>query len=191
MALREILTHQGASAGVFISDSLDSAPLVQFEDEFITHTMKREREIDLNMQGSTDEFEPDLKRPKFEDVSSQWMDTMVVARKDSNSDISVKVEDDRRDLGSELINEYSNVGSVKVEPDSYLDTSLSPSKEVAAETTILKDYSSIKEMDVAKSLSENGELMNWIKFARHSWLKNSQFLQDCAIRFLCVLALDR
>ncbi|GMN49583.1 hypothetical protein TIFTF001_018736 [Ficus carica] len=191
MALREILTHQGASAGVFISDSLDSAPLVQLEDEFITHTMKRDREIDLNMQGSTDEFEPDLKRPKFEDVSSQWMDTMAVARKDSNSDISFKVEDDRRDLGSDLINEYSNVGSVKVEPDSCLDTSLSPSKEVAAETTILKDYSSIKEMDVAKSLSENGELMNWIKFARHSWLKNSQFLQDCAIRFLCVLALDR
>lgn len=191
MALREILTHQGASAGVFISDSLDSAPLVQLEDEFITHTMKRDREIDLNMQGSTDEFEPDLKRPKFEDVSSQWMDTMVVTRKDSNSVISFKVEDDRRDLGSELINEYSNVGSVKVEPDSYLDTSLSPSKEVAAETTILKDYSSIKETDVAKSLSENGELMNWIKFARHSWLKNSQFLQDCAIRFLCVLALER
>ncbi|CBI40030.3 unnamed protein product, partial [Vitis vinifera] len=34
-------------------------------------------------------------------------------------------------------------------------------------------------------------LMNLIKVARHSWLKNSEFLQDCAIRFLCVLSLDR
>ncbi|XP_024019223.1 TATA-binding protein-associated factor BTAF1 isoform X2 [Morus notabilis] len=191
MALREILTYQGASAGVFMPDmSLDGSPFVQLEDELTSHTMKREREIDLNVQGSIDETEPNLKRPKFEDVSSPLMYTTIFPSKDSKSDTSIKVEDVRWDLVSEPISECSNVGSIKAEPDSYIDTTLYPSTEVA-ETTTLKDSSSMKETDVMKSLSENGEMMNWIKLARHSWLKNCQFLQDCAIRFLCVLSLDR
>lgn len=191
MALREILTHQGASAGVFMPDlSLDSAQFFQFEDEFVSHRMKRDREIDLNMQGPIDEFEPNLKKPKFTDVSSPWMDTMVFDSKDCNLDVSIKVEDGRFDLPSEPINEFSSVSSVNVEPDSYLDTTLYSSKEVA-ETNMFKESSSIKDTDVMKNPSENCELMNWIKLVRHSWLKNCQFLQECALRFLCVLSLDR
>ncbi|PON37204.1 Coatomer beta subunit [Parasponia andersonii] len=193
MALREILTHQGASAGVFMPDlSMDGTQFFHLEDGSVLHRMKREREreIDLNMQGPTEEFEPNPKMPKFSDVSSPWMDTMVVASNDCNPDISIKVEDGRCDLPSEPIIDFSNVSSVKVEPDSYLDTTSYSSKEVV-ETTTLKDSSSIKETDVMKNLSENCELMNWIKLGRHSWLKNCQFLQECAVRFLCVLSLDR
>lgn len=205
MALREILTHQGASAEVFMPNlSLDNAQFFQLEDESVSHRMKRDREIDLNMQGPTDEFEPNLKRPKFTDASSPWMDLMVFPSKDCNSEFSIKAEDGSLDLPSEPINEpsepikepsepineFSNVSSVKVEPDSYLNTTLYSNKEVA-ETTVFTDSSNIKETDVMKKLPENCELMNWVKLARHSWLKNCQFLQECAIRFLCVLSLDR
>ena len=83
MALREIFTQQGASAGVFMPDlSWDGAVFVEVEDKGISNTMKRERErerererlIDLNMQVSADGLQPNLRRPKFEDVSSstQW-----------------------------------------------------------------------------------------------------------------------
>ncbi|XP_062108319.1 TATA-binding protein-associated factor BTAF1-like isoform X2 [Humulus lupulus] len=201
MALREILTHQGASAGVFMPDlSFDGAQFFQLEDEFVSHRMKREREIDLNMQGPTDEFEPNMKMPKFTDVSSPWVDTMTIANIDCNSDINIKVEDGSMcDLLAEPITELSNLSSVKVESDSHLDTTLYSTKEdttlysnkEVTETAIFEDSSSIKETDVMKNISENSELMNWIKLARHSWLKNCQFLQECAIRFLCVLSLDR
>ncbi|XP_060973663.1 TATA-binding protein-associated factor BTAF1 isoform X1 [Cannabis sativa] len=219
MALREILTHQGASAGVFMPDlSLDGAQFFQLEDEFVSHRMKRERAIDLNIQGPTDEFEPNMKMPKFTDVSSPWVDTMSVANIDCNTDINIKVEDDSIcDLPAEPVTEFSNVSTVKVESDSHLDitlhskeeditlysnkedtaqysnkeeTTLYSNKEVT-ETALFEDSSSIKETDVMRNISENSELMNWIKLARHSWLKNCQFLQECAIRFLCVLSLDR
>nr|POF20768.1 tata-binding protein-associated factor btaf1 [Quercus suber] len=55
MALREIFTQQGASAGVFMPDlSWDGAVFVEVEDQ--------------------DGLQPNLRRPKFEDVSSstQW-----------------------------------------------------------------------------------------------------------------------
>ena len=45
IGLREILTHQGASAGVFMPDlSWDGALFVELEDKGISNTMKRERE---------------------------------------------------------------------------------------------------------------------------------------------------
>ena len=45
MALREIFTQQGASAGVFMPDlSWDGAVFVEVEDKGISNTMKRERE---------------------------------------------------------------------------------------------------------------------------------------------------
>lgn len=69
MALREILTHQGASASVFKHDSRMSGTLfIELEDKSIPNILKRERDIDLNMQVSADEFVLNLKRPKLEDV---------------------------------------------------------------------------------------------------------------------------
>jgi len=51
MALREILAHQGASAGVFKPDSpMGGTLFIELEDKSIPTTLKREREIDLNMQ---------------------------------------------------------------------------------------------------------------------------------------------
>ncbi|XP_027910270.1 TATA-binding protein-associated factor BTAF1-like isoform X3 [Vigna unguiculata] len=50
MALREILAHQGASAGVFKPDSpMGGTLFIELEDKSIPTTLKREREIDLNI----------------------------------------------------------------------------------------------------------------------------------------------
>lgn len=190
MALREILTHQGASAGVFMPQI--NASFVELEDEYTSYTIKREREIDLNMQIPTYESEPSLKRAKIEDVSCPLIETVVSASDNCNFGVSLEAEVDGLNLPSEPGN--FNVSSIKVEPESYLDAVWCSSKE-AADTTDSKDCSdnkvSLEKHDILKNPRENYELMNFVKLARHSWLKNSEFLQDCAIRFLCVLSLDR
>ncbi|CAN6696823.1 unnamed protein product [Malus baccata var. baccata] len=185
MALREILTHQGVSAGVFMPDlSLEGAMFVELENKCTSSTMKRDREIDLNTQVPIDESETELKKPKFEDVTSPFMDTMVSTSKSGDFDVSIQVEDSSCKSPSGQVNGQLHVSSVKVEPC-----------EQPAQTTELKAQSdnkgSFQKMDVLKRLSENSDMMNLVKLARHSWLKNCEFLQDCAIRFLCVLSLDR
>jgi TATA-binding protein-associated factor len=194
MALREILTHQGASAGVSMSYlSWDGALFVELEDKGISNTMKREREIDLNMQVSSDGLQPNLKRPKFEDVSSSTMANIVSSTEVSNFDVCMKV-DHGGNLPSGLDNGQLNVTSVKVEPESFLD-GVRYSCEDAADNIEMKVYAedqvSTGKADMLKNIPENCELMNLVKLARHSWLKNCEFLQECAIRLLCVLSLDR
>lgn len=196
MALREILSHQGTSAGVFMPDfSSDGGLLVELEDEYPSHMIKREREIDLNMQIPAYDSESSLKRLKHEDVSSPWVDTTVSASNDYNFGTSLKAEGDGSNLPYAPANCQFNVGSVKVEPESYVDTVMYSSNEAAADTAETKDFSSIKisldKKELLTDLSDNYELMNLVKLARHSLLKNWEFLQDCAIRFLCVLSLDR
>ncbi|XP_008219029.1 PREDICTED: TATA-binding protein-associated factor BTAF1 [Prunus mume] len=195
MALREILTHQGASAGVFMPDlNLDSAMFRELENKYKSYTMKRERDIDLNMQVPIDESGPKLKKPKFEDVSSPFIDTVVSASKDGDFDISMQTEDDGCKSPSGQVNGQLHVTSLKVDPKCFLNAMPHP-HEQPAETTELKGHSdnkgSFQKMDVLKSLTENSDMLNLVKLARHSWLKNCEFLQDCAIRFLCVLSLDR
>ena len=194
MALREILTHQGASAGVFMPDlSWDSALFVELEDKGISNTMKREREIDLNMQVSSDGLQPDLKKPKFEDVSSSAMANIVSSSEVGNFDVCMKI-DHGWNLPLGLDNGQLNVTPVKVEPESFLDGACDSCKD-AADTAEMKGYVedkvSIGKADLLKNIPENCELMNFVKLARHSWLKNCEFLQECAIRLLCVLSLDR
>lgn len=185
MALREILTHQGASAGVFMPDlSLDDALFADLESKWTSQTMKRNREIDLNVQVPIDEFGTMVKKPKFEDVSCPFLETMISASKDENVDISMQVEDGGCNLPSEQGNGQLCFSSLKVEPELY------PCEQPVC-TTELKCEASSQKLDLLRSLTENNELMNLVKLVRHSWLKNCEFLQDCAIRFLCVLSLDR
>ncbi|KAF5936237.1 hypothetical protein HYC85_027366, partial [Camellia sinensis] len=70
MALREILTHQGACAGVYMLDLSSDDPFSETKD--------KGREIDLNMQVLADEIEPNLKWPKVEDSSSPLMELTPV-----------------------------------------------------------------------------------------------------------------
>ncbi|KAF5725765.1 DNA binding ATP binding nucleic acid bindin isoform 1 [Tripterygium wilfordii] len=187
MALREILTYQGASAGVFMPD-LSSEFSLYFEskDKDYSATTKRNREIDLNMQVPGDVSEPNLKRPKFQDLSCPPMNMMVSSSNSANINVCVKIEDIECTLSTGHVNGHPDVSSVKVDPEAYLDGVSCQSKEAI---DFVESKGSSGNSEILRTLP--CELMNLAKLARHSWTKNSEFLQDCAIRFLCVLCLDR
>ncbi|GFZ00920.1 similar to ROOT GROWTH DEFECTIVE 3 [Actinidia rufa] len=152
-------------------------------------TMKREREIDLNMQVPESETETNLKRPKVEDSSSPLTVTMISGSGNGKFDACVKVEDCRRSLSTSQANGQLNFTPVKIETESCIDDH--KDLDMAKAKGCCEDKYPMGKMDVLKSLPEDCELMNLVKLARHSWVKNCEFLQDSAIRFLCVLSLDR
>lgn len=202
MAMREILTHHGGSAAVYFPDlSLDGV-LDELKDIDYLSDVKREREIDLNLQVSANELEPHPKRQRYEDVSSLSMDMVVSTGNFGHVDINVKVDETDLILPAE---QFNDVSSVKMEPESYPRV-LSYSSEGAVDvmeqkgfedkdsfvkSDISDDKGSFAKPDMLNSIVENSELMNFIKLARYSRIKNSEFLQECAIRFLCILTLDR
>ncbi|XP_057949880.1 TATA-binding protein-associated factor BTAF1 isoform X2 [Malania oleifera] len=188
MALREILTFQGASAGVFLPElTFDSTLSLELNDKDQSETT-RERDIDLNVQVPSEELEPKLKRPKFEDVSSLPMDDVKPVVHDY-IDISMKVEDSGWNLPYGHVNGRT-FNSVKVEHECSLDSVENLYVE-SYQKKCCEDKFSIGKADMLKNLPEDRELMNLVKLTRHAWLKNCEFLQDCAIRFLCVLSLER
>ncbi|KAL5998885.1 btaf1 RNA polymerase II, B-TFIID transcription factor-associated [Asimina triloba] len=87
MALREILMYQGASAGVLMPDL--SSDISWFDEDDYKHslhnTAKRSREIDLNMQFAISDSEPEMKRQKSEDFSSQYLTTVFPRVKEADT----------------------------------------------------------------------------------------------------------
>lgn len=170
MALREILTHQGGCAGVLTSDNCDDVSLTESEDK-IKSGIKREREIDLNMQITTDETEPVLKRQKSEVASIDQIDELP-STSEIGSNLSVQTN-------GEIME-----SSVKVEPKTE-------GVDMLQTTDCCDNKDLVEKVDILEGLQGNNELANLIKRARNSSVKNSELLQDCGIRFLCVLSLDR
>ena len=105
-----------------------------------------------------------------------------------NFDVCMEV-DHGWNLPSGLDNGQLNVTFVKAEPESFLDGAWYSCKD-AADTAEMKGYAedkvSIGKADMLKNIPENCELMNFVKVARNSWLKNCEFLQECAIHLLCL-----
>lgn len=194
MALREILTHQGASVGILMPDlGGDGALVSELKDKETRSTLKREKEIDLNMQVAADEFASTPKRLKLEDSSSQLLDVMISSSINGCSDGSIKVEASGMNLGVQQANGELNASSVKVEYEPYIESGgcLSEAVDGVKEKSFSGDKVSVGKPDLLDVIPENCELTKLVKLARHSWLKHSEFLQDCAVRFLCVLSLDR
>ncbi|KAJ4974502.1 hypothetical protein NE237_007676 [Protea cynaroides] len=191
MALREILTHQGSSAGVSMADLCSKNEWsVDVEDKIDLSKAKRGREIDLNIQVALEESEPSLKRQKSEDISCEAISTLPSVNKDIDIDAHVKVEDGVWRSIPEHINGGFDIGLVKMEQESYGDQHNEAGGGMA-ENSSVENYSSIRTSNILKDLPESCKLMKLVKLTRHSWIKNLGFLQDCAIRFLCVLSLDR
>lgn len=236
MALREILTHHGASAGVFMPDMSSVVQHVEIKDkvsvfsteedssatvkrevstfsaeedssatvkrevstfsteEDLTARVKREREIDLNMNVTADESEPERKRLKLGCASSPSKD-IISATKNENCDHDIKDEDGSCNLHVGQVHQKTNL--FKVDGESFADNMSDSSKGVSLGFgAAVSDSCSSKKlssgnMNILENLPDGSELMMWVKLARHSWLRNCEFLQDCAIRFLCVLSLDR
>ncbi|KAI4324095.1 hypothetical protein L6164_023659 [Bauhinia variegata] len=197
MALREILTHQGGSAGVFKPDSrLNRTLFVESADKSISNALKREREIDLNMQVSVDEFNSNFKRPKFEDVSScTSLDSTITCSNSNDVEISISANAYGSNLPLDCGNGQYNGILVDMEMESCREGLHYSSKEATTieEQKRFSDDNKVSygNLDVLRNLPQNSELMNLVKVARNSWLQNLQFLQDCVIRILCVLSLDR
>ncbi|KAE8721381.1 TATA-binding protein-associated factor BTAF1 [Hibiscus syriacus] len=164
MALREILTHHGASAGVYLPDlNSDDTLFLEIKDTDFSSKIKKEREIDLNMQVSPDELEPDMKRPKLEDGSFSLMDKKISAGQHVGFDVADKIEDTPWTLPSGQFNGQHDISSMKMETELYDNDVICQSKEA--------------EVEEQKSYYED-----------KAAFANSD---DCAIRFLCVLTLDR
>ncbi|EYU37472.1 hypothetical protein ABFS82_01G048900 [Erythranthe guttata] len=186
MALREILTYQGASAGILMPEvSCRSASLSNIEVKDNESAIKREREIDLNVQVPMDEFEPVLKRPKLEDAPFE-----MISSGDGDLDICIKADD-----GGQLPTAHANgeidVSFVKLESHSGIDSASHSINDATSTKQYSEDNEPLEKINILKNLPQNSELMNFVRDARTSWLRNCEFLQDCAVRFLCVLSLDR
>lgn len=170
MALREILTHQGSCAAVFMPDlSSDLSWLIGPNLENASSSVKRDRAIDLNLE--MDEYETDLKRHKSEDEPNL-----------NGSEISP------------LATSNSGVGHVKVEQDSCMNGSSLQCEDLEDSMrpkSLSQDFNFNTNANILTSFPEGSKIMKLIKIGRHSWMKNWEFLQDCAIRFLCILSLDR
>ncbi|XP_042034375.1 TATA-binding protein-associated factor BTAF1-like isoform X1 [Salvia splendens] len=186
MALREILTYQGASAGILMPEvNCRSLPVCNLKVENDVTTIKREREIDLNLQVPPDESEPILKKPKTEEAAFPVSESST-----ADLEVCMKVDEEGLIVMPGSTGEV-DINFMKVESQSGIESvchSISDATEVKEST---EDNESSEKMNILKNLTQNSGLLNFVKDARNSWLRNCEFLQDCAIRFLCVLSLDR
>ncbi|XP_022880908.1 TATA-binding protein-associated factor BTAF1 [Olea europaea var. sylvestris] len=189
MALREILTYQGASAGILSEMSCKAASFSYLEAKGDENTVKGERKLDLNLQVPLEALEPVLKRPKLENDSCPMTDIKTSASSDGDLDICAKVEDGGN-IPLMQLNGEINVSSIKVELEPHIYSTCHSNIHMTEARSCSEDTDSI-EKNMLENFAENANLMNSVKMARNSWLRNSEFLQDCAIRFLCVLSLDR
>uniref|UniRef100_A0A7N0U9X5 TATA-binding protein-associated factor BTAF1 n=1 Tax=Kalanchoe fedtschenkoi TaxID=63787 RepID=A0A7N0U9X5_KALFE len=193
MALREILTHQGSCAAVFMPDVVSDGvmcPSSKDTDEKVL--VKRERDIDLNMQVSVNESESSFKRPKLEDDSQSLTHTSSI-----NGNLNLNKPVTVEDIGSLSImhdNGALDINSPQMEAESYLSEALGFHNAPADREDSLAYFDEklhVEKLSAPKDISQNAEVTQWFTLARHSWLRNCEFLQDCAIRLLCVLSLDR
>lgn len=185
MALREILTYQGPSAGILVPEVSSRSPCISDLKVEDNTTIKREREIDLNLQVPFDESEPILKRPKIEEAAFP-----VSESSNADLDISLKVDEEGLTLKTPANGEV-DINFVEVESQSGIKSSCHSINDSTEVKECCEGNESLEKMSILEGLPQNSELTNFLKDARNSWLRNCEFLQDCAIRFLCVLSLDR
>ncbi|KAJ0640545.1 hypothetical protein HanLR1_Chr16g0616731 [Helianthus annuus] len=149
------------------------------------------------LQVGTDETKPDLKRQKSEDASFDPMHIPVSTSTstDANPVRNKFFVDTHSNLSAGQANGEVVVNSVKVESQSCMDIVSYPptgaTADVAQTTDNCDNKNLVEKVDVLDGLPQNSVLRNLIKRARSSSVKNIELLQDCGIRFLCVLSLDR
>lgn len=189
MALREILTHQGSCAGVLLPDlSLESFCLADTDEKNQIECVKRGRDIDLNMQFEADQQEPAPKRLRTSDGS-----VLPILDLETNHNSDLKMENVPCSSCSTFSNGDVGIAHIKAQPDLFTD-GVGPrlrDEDVVSLESFSEHGSSIPNMNRTVDLPSSSKLMKLITLAKHSWIKNWDFLQDSAIRFLCILSLDR
>ncbi|GER39629.1 TATA-binding protein-associated factor, partial [Striga asiatica] len=178
MSLREILTYQGASAGILMPEVSNRGVTVSnLNDKDNESEIKKEGEIDLNMLVSLEESGPVSKRPKIEDAPHG--DTDVYMKGNDGQPVPT------------IHNGIIGVRFLKMESQSGIEGTYHSISDASVKKECLEGHELSGKMNILKNLPQNSELMNLLKYASTSWLRNFEFLQDCAIRFLCILSLDR
>ncbi|KAJ8513513.1 hypothetical protein OPV22_003947 [Ensete ventricosum] len=194
MALREILTHHGSCAGVYFPDlSLEDSFVVASDEKIPIDSTKRVRDIDLNMQYSLSESEPELKIPKVENELCHSHVGIGCSDKKMEDGTYTSMDGCPWETTSTVLNNKVDTGHVKVKLDPCTDGFSSELKreDDAPPKFVFENCNSVSKMGFPANLPESSKVMKLIKLARHSWTKNWELLQDYAIRFLCVLSLDR
>ncbi|CAL9077601.1 TATA-binding protein-associated factor BTAF1 isoform X2 [Musa acuminata AAA Group] len=194
MALREILTHHGSCAGVYFPDlSLEDSFVVASDEKIPIDSTKRVRDIDLNMQYSLSESEPELKKPKVENELCHSHDGIGCSDKQMEDGTYTSVDGCPWETNSTAVNNKVDISHVKVKLDPCTDGFSSELKreDDAPPKFVFENCNSVSKMGFLANLPESSKVVKLIKLARHSWTKNWELLQDYAIRFLCVLSLDR
>lgn len=127
--------------------------------------------------------------------SSTSIDSVMTCSNEGDIEISISSETHGCNLNLDYGNGQYNGNSADKYLESYSDGLRDACKEPAniAEQKGHSDDNRTPSgnLNVLRNLPQNCELMNSVKVARSSWLRNCDFLQDCVIRFLCVLSLDR
>lgn len=189
MALREILTHQGSSAGVLFPDlSSERFWLVDTDEKNHMESIKRGRDIDLNIQFEVDQHESAFKRQRTSDGS-----ILPTLDMETNHNADMKMEGVPCNLLSTFSNGGLGIDHIKTEPN-LLTEGISPwcnAEDVSPLESSAEHGILLPNVNFPIDLPQSAKLMKLITLARHSWIKNWDFLQDCAIRFLCILSLDR
>ncbi|GAB2275349.1 btaf1 RNA polymerase II, B-TFIID transcription factor-associated, 170kDa [Dionaea muscipula] len=193
MALRETLMHQGDSAGLYIPDLYSIGEVSDGLSKIVKLPLKREAEDDLSMEVVGRETEHGSKRLKFGDSSVSLLNTHANAVHGGDSVVSSGFTDE------------VNADSLKTPSVSYLVDSNDVASEALDMTDAANSFEdnkgligsfegnkhSTEEKNMLNKQSEHTELLRLVGLTRHFWIRHSEFLEDCAIRFLCVLSLDR
>jgi TATA-binding protein-associated factor len=187
MALREILTHQGAFAGVYFPDP--SLPSSDLDDKTKFDSLKRPHGININEGVDVEHIEPVSKRHKKEPNPSETM-FMDYDKELVNGDCS------KTEVGLSIMSTVSggklNSAHIKVvEQESHVDSSFYPCKGDTTCAPLHEKLNSISNPSSLIHAQESSKFSKLVQLANYSYMKNWEFLQDCAIRFLCVLSLDR
>jgi hypothetical protein len=187
MALREILTHQGACAGVYFPGL--SLPSSDLDDKTNFYSLKRPHGININEGVDVEHIEPVSKRHKEELNPSETM-SMNYDKDLVNGDCS------KTNVGLSIMSTVSggelNSAHVKVvEQESHADSPFYPCKGNATCAPLHEKVNSISNPGSLIHAPESSKFSKLVQLANYSYMKNWEFLQDCAIHFLCILSLDR
>eukprot|EP00250_Pteridium_aquilinum_P022032 c25285_g1_i2 orf=410-6568(-) len=194
MALREILSVQAACAAVDVVDfNVELCGEADLDDDTkdTVAVLKRENEIDLNVglvfeehtdskrkvdeesvHTSHERIECGLAEVQFMKSEQEWPDASATVPKAGLSHTAVKTELD--------LNE-------DIKPGPLLDGG---NIEISR-STLCKEKDLQGCMDVVSKLSEGSRAFKIYRATEQAWGFNTEFLQDCVIRFLCVFSLDR
>ncbi|KAL9268603.1 TATA-binding protein-associated factor BTAF1-like protein [Drosera capensis] len=192
MALREILMYQGGSAGLYVPDlsSIDEGP--ERSSTGINLPLKREAE-DYSIEVTKDEFGHGSKRLKVEESSVSFLNMYANVSHGGDNVVSAGFTSEANvdSLNTKPVSSLLDLKHLPGE-DSDMANASNPLEENKTIIGSFEDYRNLTEgMDMLSKLRGNARLLRLVGLTRQSWVRHCDFLQDCAIRFLCVLSLDR